>query len=205
MKKTTALILILSSLVGSLLLQGCATKGQRAALYDFGTMQNTGSEQALPALPPISIAEIQAPAWLDNTHMFFRLNYANEQQPRPYAYSRWTMPPAQLFSQRIKSRLAQAGGAVLPTTAGIVNTPVLRLEADNFMQLFESAEKSTVRIELRATVSQGSRFIGQKSFIKQLLAPTADASGEAAAMSLASDAAIEDIAAWLATLPLTSR
>jgi cholesterol transport system auxiliary component len=206
MKKTIPAILAMLALSAAALLSGCATKTDSIALYDFGPLHAARQAQAdlaLPALPPISVADIGTPAWLDTTTMFFRLSYANEQQPRPYANSRWTMPPAQLFAQRLKSRIAQAGGAALSASDGALNVPVLRIEADDFMQQFDAPERSNGQIGLRAALFNGRTLIAQKSFVKQAPAPSADAAGGARALAAASDAIINEMMSWLASVPST--
>ena len=134
--------------------------------------------------------------------IYFRLAYANEQQPRPYASSRWAMPPAQLFGQRLKSRLAQAGGVVLAAADGAINVPLLRVEADDFTQIFSSPAQSGAHIALRASVFDGRALVAQKSFMHQAPAPSPDAAGGAKAMVAASDAVITDMMGWLASLTL---
>ena len=198
-------------------LSGCATRPDAATLYDLGPLRAepaakdatagttggaSGTLAALTRLPALSVAEINAPAWLDSPLMFFRLNYANDQQPRAYANSRWTMAPAQLFGQRLKSRLAQAGGIVLPAADGATNVPLLRIEADDFTQTFDSPAHSGAQIALRATIFNARTMTAQKTFIKQVPAPSADAAGGARALAEASDALIADMIAWLAALPL---
>lgn len=190
-----------------ILLPGCSAIGrpEAAALYDLGplhTRQDQTASAALPALPPISIAGVQVPVWLDTSMMFYRLHYANSQQPRPYSQARWTMTPAQLLTQQLKSRIAQAGGAALSASDGAVGVPVLRIEADDFTQHFDSPGQSTGRIALRASVYRGRTLVAQRSFVQQAPSPSADAAGGAAALAAASDAVIADIILWLSGLPL---
>jgi cholesterol transport system auxiliary component len=192
--------------LAGLLLAGCTTPSKTDAptsIFDFGGLRPAPGQPALPAGRPISVAEIHTPSWLDSTAMFYRLSYANEQQPRPYAHSRWSMPPAQLFSQRLKDRIAQAGGAPLSAADGAVNVPVLRMEAVDFMQTFEAPGASFAQVAVRAAVFQGRTLIAQKSFLQRAPAPSADAAGGAKAFSDASDAMIADMIAWLAALPPT--
>jgi cholesterol transport system auxiliary component len=207
MKKTLRLLLSVLIAFNGALLAGCATTGQSDPLYDLGMLRNVQSAQpaALPALPPVSIAEIRSPSWLDNTLMFYRLSYANDQQPRPYASSRWAMPPAQLLAQRLKSRIAQAGGAALPAADGAVNVPVLRIEADDFTQVFETPGQSVAQVALRAALFNGRALVAQKNFVKQVPAPSADAAGGARALAIASDAVITDMMMWLSALPPAAR
>lgn len=202
--RSTAISLtwITTALLATNLLVGCATKNATPqTLYDLGPLRaQTGATVVVPA--PVSVAEVAAPVWLDSDMIFFRLAYANDQQPRPYATSRWTMPPAQLFGERLKARIAQAGGTALSATDGAINVPLLRIEMDDFTQNFDSAAQSVVRVSLRASVYDVRTLIGYKSFVRQAPAPTADASGGAQALAAASDAAIGDLMAWLAGLPL---
>lgn len=195
--------LVVIAISGCALLGAGTTKSEPPALYDLGTLHVAPSGSTAPAgVPPLSIAEVNTPAWLDSPMMYFRLAYANEQQPRPYAASRWAMPPAQLFGQRLKSRLAQAGGVVLSAADGAANVALLRIEADDFTQVFDGPGQSSARIALRATVFEGRTLVAQKSFLQQAPAPSPDAAGGARALMAASDAVITDMMAWLAALPL---
>ena len=182
------------------LLSGCAgTPPADMDLYDLGPLKTGTASSSLPA---ISIADIRAPAWMDSQMMFYRLNYANDLQPRPYSASKWTMPPAQLFEQRLKASLARAGGVVVSASDGAINLPVLHLEADDFSQTFASAGSSTVHVSIRASLFDGRVLRAQKNFVKQVPAASADAKGGAAALAAASDAIISEVGAWLAALPL---
>lgn len=189
-------------LTAGLLLTGCAgTPPSSMDLYDLGplrTQQVAGNNTPLPA---ISVADIQAPAWMDSQMMFYRLDYANDLQPRPYSASKWTMPPAQLFEQRLKSVLARSGGIVVSASDGAINLPILHLAADDFSQSFESAGQSSVQVAIRASLFDGRVLRAQKMFIKRMPAASADAKGGAAALAAASDAIISEVGTWLATLP----
>ena len=187
-------------LIASVLLAGCASEAQHATLLDLGP-QRTQASAASNNLPAVSVAEIHAPAWLDSQMMYYRLDYANDLQPRAYANSRWTMPPAQLFVQRFKSGWSRSGGVVIAAADGAINVPILRLEADEFSQHFESAGKSYGEVAVRASLFDGRILRAQKMFVQRVPASTADAQGGAAALAAASDAVITDMSTWLATLP----
>jgi cholesterol transport system auxiliary component len=190
--------------VAAMLLSGCASvsRTDSPALYDLGPLRAQAATPALSALPTISVAEIGVPNWLDRPTMFYRLNYANDQQPRPYAQARWTMPPAQLLQQHLKARIAQTGGAVLSTSDGAVNVPVLRIEADDFTQSFSAPGQSAGLVGLRASVFKGRALVAQRSFNREAPAPSPDANGGARALAAASDAAIADMIKWLGSLDL---
>ena len=200
MKKivAAAALLLVMTLFG-----GCATmRPESATLYDLGPLREQSAASALPALSPIRIADVSVPAWLDSNLMFFRLEYANSQQPRPYAQARWTMTPAQLLLQQIKSRIAQAGGIVLSASDGASGVPLLRIEADDFTQNFSAPGQSSGRVALRASVFKGRTLVAQKTFRKEAPAPAPDAAGGASALAAASNAAIAELITWLNTLGL---
>jgi cholesterol transport system auxiliary component len=187
-----------------LTLSGCAVSEPpaRSQAYDLGPLSRKDAAADTPRLPALSVAHIDAPSWLDSTRMFYRLAYANEQQPRQYSGSRWITPPAQLFEQRLKSWIGQEGNMVLSASAGAMRVPVLQIEVDEFTQIFESPAQSAAHVTVRAAVIQNRILIAQQTFMKKLPAPTADAPGGVRALADASDAVIADMMRWLAQLPL---
>jgi cholesterol transport system auxiliary component len=203
---------VFAVLLVSVLQAGCAIRAPAPVLYDFGplTIGNgpppasrlSGTRPHQVRLPALSVAEVQTPAWLDGPMMFYRLSYANIQQPYPYAGSRWSMTPAQLLGQRLKARIAQEGGTVLSPLDGAVQLPVLRLDTDEFIQIFESPTASVVVLSLRASVFQGQRLISQRQFSQQVHATTPDAAGGARALATASDSIITDIISWISDIGL---
>ncbi|CAN5210870.1 hypothetical protein BH11PSE11_BH11PSE11_08990 [soil metagenome] len=204
MKKITQPVRVIVLSLAFAVLAACASKSAPPhSLFDLGPARAAPAANPQTGnLPALSIAEVNAPAWLDSQFMYFRLAYSNEQQPRPYATSRWTMPPAQLFGQRLKSRLAQGGSAVLAASDGALNVPLMRIDADEFIQNFDTPGSSSAQIAIRASVFNGRTLVAQKSFLQQASAPSADAAGGAKAFSVASDALISDMMTWLASLPL---
>lgn len=183
-----------------LLLAGCATPPAPQALYDLGPLPATGNV-AIP-LPALSIATASSSPFLDSPRMVYRLTYANSQQPQQFAGSRWTMAPAQLIEQRLKARLGQAGSAVLAGADGALNVPLMRVDVDDFVQVFATPTSSTGQATLRVAVFNGRLLLAQKSFMKQRPAASADAAGGARALADASDALITDVIGWLRSLNL---
>lgn len=191
---------LIALLLACLLFSGCTSmKKPQPGLFDLGLAPPAAT---IPALPPLALADVDTPEWLDSPAIFYRLNYASQHQPRPYANSRWSMPPAQLFAQRLKSRIVQGGGTLLSASDGAVGVPVLRLEAGEFSQVFTSADQSDGLVAMRLSVLDGRRLLGQKSFLRRAPAPSADVEGGVAALAAASDAVINDMLQWLASLGL---
>ena len=204
-------------------LTGCAlpTAPARPAVYDFGATAPSSAPAGLVNAPMARIApaalivgEIEASPALESTAMLYRLAYANPQQLRPYAQARWSMPPAQLLRQRLRARLGESyallnagdrliGSAPATGTAAPSRPPLsLRLELEEFSQLFDTPQQSTGLLRLRATLTQasptGEQLIKQRTFTLQRPAPTPDAPGGVQALTEASDAVGVEVEAWVA-------
>lgn len=192
-------------------LAGCSAlpdRPSRPTLYDFGPGAMTAEPQDRRAsLPPIALDEIETAGVADTAAVLFRLQYADAQQLQPYAQSRWSIPPAQLVRQRVREHLGQRR-AVLSTDdivsqqrIGDAAPRILRLQLEEFSQVFRSTTDSVGVIRLRATLvenaPQGERLVGQRTVVVQRPAPTADAPGGVKALTAATDAAAEELSAWL--------
>ncbi len=201
MKNSNLLLALVATLL-AFTLAACATRGQGSSVhYDLGpTRVQQENQPPLSATPPFLLTEVHATYWLDNTMMHYRLAYANDQQTRSYANSRWNMPPANLFEQRFKARISAAGGTVLPAMDGTREGILLRLELDDFSQQFDSADRSVAQVALRVSAFKGGVLLGQKTFRQISPAPSADAAGGAKALTAATDRVIADAIAWLAEM-----
>lgn len=191
----------------TLLLSACASNTPVSRQqYDFGPLPvvaNAVSPSNPAGLPlQISLADINAPAALDSNAMLYRLQYDNVQQLKPYAQHRWSMSPSALLAQRLKAQIAAGDGHILSTSDGTSQWPLLRIDLDEFAQIFTSASSSYAAIDVRASVFKGRLLIGQRRFVQHLPAATADAPGGAKAMQQASDALIADLRQWIQGLPL---
>ncbi len=195
-----------------LVLGGCALpdKPTRASMYDFGPgvlVTQPAARQA--ALPPLAIEDIATSGGaLDNMAVLYRLGYDDAQQLRPYSRARWSMPPAQLVHQRLREKLSQrravfrAGSSLALNRGQSAVLPYkLRLELEEFSQLFTAPDASVGLIRLRATVvevtSSGEKLMGQRNVVVQRPAASADAPGGVRALTEATDAAIDELDQWL--------
>lgn len=215
MKKNILLIAVVAAATA---LAGCASKGPQPTSYDFGPMgaplpaaslapsaagsNGTNGTAAMAAgIPALVVSDVSGPASLDTQRMYYRLMYADARQSRPYAYNNWSVTPLQLMSQRLKARIAQSGVKVVSTTDAAGGLPLLRLEADEFSQNFDSATQSSASITLRASVFRNHKLVDQRTFSRTARAPSADAAGGASALAESTDGIAADILAWLATMP----
>ncbi len=198
-------------LFAALALAGCGVlhTPPRPVVYDFGpgavvAPPSTNSPTtSAPVLAPIALAGVQAASALDTTAVLYRLTYSDAQQLRPYALARWSMPPAELVQQRLREQLGQRRAVLNPMDGVASAAPALtlRLELDEFSQLFEAPDKSTGLLRLRATLAQttatGETLLAQRSFVAQRPSPSADAAGGVKALAAATDAAVGEIELWV--------
>lgn len=188
-----------AALCAALVAAGCSLAPVRpvAARYDFGPL---AVAQAAPRLSqPVVVADVGAPSWLDTSAMLYRLAYQDAAQPRAYADSRWVAPPAALLTAQLRARLAAADPAGVLTPGDGARAPlVLRVELQEFTQVFETPAKSVAQLALRATLLRDGRLIAQHTIVARVPAATPNAAGGAAAFAAASDRAISAIVGWVA-------
>jgi cholesterol transport system auxiliary component len=175
----------------------------RPAVYDFGPGALTAPATTRPALPSIVLQEVEAPPALDSAAVLYRLAYSDAQQLRPYAQARWSMPPAQLVRQRLRESLSLKRAVVNPGESMVPLT--LRVELQEFSQLFDTTQASSGLVRLRATLTEAKggadRLVAQQVFVAQRPAASADAPGGVRALMAATDAAVEEIGTWLEQQP----
>jgi cholesterol transport system auxiliary component len=207
MKKTAIPICSIRSkslLLGLVMsLAGCATQRPEGAVkvYDFGPAPLQAAATTRQAnLATVVLFDPQASPVLEGNAVLYRLTYADAQQLKPYALTRWSMPPAQLIGQRLRQQLGVQRAVVAPGEAAAQLN--LRLVLEEFSQVFDSPADSHGLLRLRATLTQrnaGSEtLLAQRSFVVQQPAPTPDAVGAVRALTAASDQMAVQIEAWLA-------
>ena len=206
MNPTMKHFFLCSCVCAAALLSGCSTtKAPGNTTFDFGPTAPLAQAAGTPAMPvmpfgAVVVTDVTGSAALDNERMYYRLNYADALQARTYAQSRWSATPLQLVSQRLKTRVAQAGIKVLSTTDASVGVAILRTEIDDFTHSFDSSSQSHGQLMLRASLFQGHKLVDQKTFSRKTPAASADAAGGARALAASTDAVAADIVAWISTL-----
>ncbi len=192
-------------LLAAAVLGGCATPRTNSAMvYDFGPgalVQEPANR--LAPLPALVLADVQSHQGLDSTAVLYRLIYSDLHVLQPYAHARWSMPPAQLLGQQLRSALG-ARRAVLSAQEGVLppaGALVLRLELVEFSQLFETPQSSHALLRLRATLSQpspgGEAWIAQRELVVRHPSVSADAAGGVRALAGAAAGAVEQLDQWV--------
>lgn len=190
-------------------LAGCKALPEKPAqqtMYDFGVAA-AGTPATAPARPALLLPEVEAGGALETHSLLYRLAYEDPHQLRPYAYARWSAPPGELLRQRLRDVLGRerpvldSSAAAALSRRGGSAPPVLRIALEEFSHLFDSPTASRGILRFRATLLEntggGERLVAQRSFEVQRPAPSANAAGGVRALTAATDAAAQELAAWL--------
>ena len=183
-------------------LAGCA--GNQAAFanvrYDLGPAPQQVATSG--PMPVVKVLDVTAPATLTSDKLIYRLSYADAQQTASYANSRWTMTPSELLTQRLRDALSQRG-TVLTGSDG-VSAPVLKVDLNEFEQVFDSQTQSHGEVTARATLIHRGKVLAQRTFVASAPASSADAAGGAQALAAASDDLVAQITTWLGAQALVA-
>lgn len=205
--RTAGLLLIVAALSAC---SSLPTPPKEQLRYDLG-LAPVAAAPVASKLPPLTVADVQAGVLAESSNnMLYRLAYANAQELRPYQQARWAQPPAQLVQQRLRLLLA-AQRPLLGSLDNVVAnaqqqpTALLKVEIEDFSQIFDSERNSRGVVQLRATLmgmdAKGSNILlGQRAFTAQVPATSADAAGGAKAIATAADQALAELNSWLVGL-----
>lgn len=163
----------------------CSLLTKPSAVHDLGyPYTNIPSEATtLPEQPPVTV---DAPKWLTDTHIRYRLLYATPTQVRFYSLDRWIAPPSELFEQLLNNSEKQ--------------WPIpVNIKLQVFEQQFDSAGKAKVVMHFTATtVPDDNKHQAQKrEFNLQLPCPTPDAKGAVTGFNVLTKQAVDKIHTWL--------
>jgi cholesterol transport system auxiliary component len=170
---------------------GAGTKSvSNVAYYDLGAVQPAPNNRIVGSLRSIDVFAV---SWLDSPAMQYRLLYSANQRRQNYAESRWVAPPPQLLGHALKKRMLSGEGT---------GACRLRVDLDEFLQVFDSAKSSQASIEARVQLvaPAGGEILARRSFSLSRPAASADAAGGVAAMGQAVEALSTELHDWLGGL-----
>jgi len=169
---------------------GSAKSVSNVAYFDLGAVQSAPNNRIVATLRTIDVFAV---SWLDTSAMQYRLLYAANQRRQNYAESRWAGTPSELLGHALRKRMLSgtAGGACR-----------LRVDLDEFLQVFDSAKESRALLEARVQLiaPAGGEVLVRRSFSLSRPAASADAGGGAAAMAGAVEALSTELHDWLGGL-----
>ena len=197
MRSAITMLLLLSLAACSL---GPAQK-DAAPAYDLGAPPVAAAGQAR-IRASLLVHAVAAPSWLDSYAIVYRLNYQDAARQLTYANSRWAAPVATLLTQRLRAQLAAASDVGILSVADSARADyALRVELDDFSQVFDSAEASRGVIVARASIVNVARrtLHAQKTFAIAKPAASANAEGGVRALAGGSAELVDAVVAWAAT------
>lgn len=197
MYKRTALILLLSSLLGACALHSSQTWSN----YGLQQQPVQSPERGRPIRGTLRIATLGAPSWLNTRDMYYQLDYHNRNQVSAYSRSRWLAPPPTMLAAVLVEQLSRARlwQAVVGSRTDILADYTLYLHLNRFQQIFKTPNQSYGLIVVRASLidDHDDSAIAQKEFHFEVRAPTSDAIGGVTAMSHASHDLAVAVEKWL--------
>jgi cholesterol transport system auxiliary component len=170
------------------------------ATFDFG-LPYAAPVQAGSIRGTILVPEVASPEWLDSPAIVYRLAYDDAARTRIYSRSRWAAPPPSLVTQRLRAAVALASGGLLVQPQDAVRADwVLRVDLEEFSQVFEVPDKSRAYVRMRATLIRATErgVVAQRTFGTERTAASADAVGGAKALASGADELVDAIVAWVA-------
>jgi cholesterol transport system auxiliary component len=175
-------------------------KRDAAATYDLAALPASAAGQ--PRIrASLLVHAVAAPSWLETYSIVYRLNYQDAARQLTYANSRWAAPAAALLTQRLRAQLAAASdGGILGVADSARADYALRIELEDFSQVFDTAAASRAVIVARASIVNVTRrtLQAQKTFTIEKPAPGANAEGGVRALTAASGELIDAVVAWTA-------
>lgn len=153
------------------------------ALHDFGLPASTAA-----AAIPVE-ASVSAPAWLDDTAIYYRLMHSDPTQLCAYADHRWLAPPAQLLQARLRGAFANG-------------SPHYRLEVRllDFEQIFDTAQSAHISLRAQASLRDLSNgtTVGEQMFtVTQSTSP--DVQGAVSGDAQAANELLARLEQWVHT------
>lgn len=164
--------------MGVCMLAACGSLPKAAATYsvhDFGPLDSAAMR---PVPFPIRNLEVVPAPWLASNAIQYRLTYAQPTRRQFFLESRWAAQPAQLMEVAIKRSMKANQTAV--ATSGCR----LRIELDEFAQVFDAEGMSRGVVEARAVLlaPRTDQLIASQGFAITRPARSADAVGGVVAL-----------------------
>jgi cholesterol transport system auxiliary component len=183
-------------LLAALLLSACvggAGNSVPSVTYDFGLPV---ARLAVGGTWPGLSLEVRSPSWVDSTNVDYRLAYADPLTRRQYVGSRWAGAPAQLIAQRLRQQLG-----VVSATANSATDCLIRVELQEFSQVFDSPQSSRGVLTASVSLIDGKRrVVAERLAVIDKPALGADASGGVQALVAASTEFGRLLSDWLLEL-----
>ncbi|MDD5266780.1 MAG: hypothetical protein PHO08_06595 [Methylococcales bacterium] len=167
---------------------GCSVSPKQPVLHDFGlpvlnSMNKSGQRSS-------SSITVDAPTWLWDNRIRYRLLYTSPTQVGFYALDLWIAPPPELFEQLLISSGKNWNYSL-----------IIRLQ--EFEQQFDSHDRARVvlRFSVEAHAEGNNKKAGTQEFYLERSTATPDAAGAVSGFVKLTQQAADRIQGWLTGLP----
>lgn len=193
-----------SVLVLALMLSGClGGLGKETPAVTNYVLEDlrVGTEKVAADPRSLLVLDTSATGFYDNENLVYSRAPGTRGQ---YQYARWTERPGKRFSDLLQKRLATQSGFASVTTAGGQVRGDLLLDTE-LSEFYHEAATSpgSVRVQLRAELIElkTRKLLGRQWFERTVPISSFDAAGAAKGFNQATTGVLDDVVAWLATLP----
>jgi cholesterol transport system auxiliary component len=184
---------------------GCAACAPQPAPWpDNYRLTVSRSEPAAraPAFPgtTLRLATLRGPFTVAGQDLFYSLRYRSPVHVARYSQARWAAPPGGMIGSAVEDWLGRSGhwGAVLgPDDSGSADY-ILRLEIQEFMQVFPAPRESRAVLAVRAVLQKpGGKDPAQRRFAYHRPTDGVDAEAAAAGLNRNLQRLCGDLERWL--------
>lgn len=192
-----------------LMLAGCGHIASRQSFPEQYTLTVPAPSAALKSTSSggaernatLQVARIEVAPWLQETELFYRLDYRHDNRIAAYAQSDWVAEPARLLEPIIRTAIASdsAWRAVTGPTDPAHAEFGLHIRLDDFSQHFASPQQSEGVLDATTTLvdNRNGNAVAQRHFHIQAAAPTPDAAGGVEALNQAAAQFTAELEQWL--------
>ena len=191
----------------ALLLGGCLGLGKETPEVVNYVLEDLAAptQKSAPTDPrSLLVLDTTARGFYDNENLVYSRAPGTRGQ---YQYARWTERPGKRFSDLLQKRLAAQSGLASVAVAGGQVRGDLVLDTD-LSEFYHDAATSpgSVRVQLRAELIdlKTRKLIGRQWFERRVPVSSYDSAGAAKGFNQATTGVLDDLVAWLATLPKDS-
>jgi cholesterol transport system auxiliary component len=159
---------------------GCSVTAKQPAVHDFGLPASTATQGR-------ASVTVNAPTWLWDNRIRYRLLFASPSQVRFYGLDRWIASPPELLEQLLTLSVQAQGYAL-----------IIRLQ--DFEQQFDAPDRARVVLHFSVEAYLDNKKIGKQEFYLQQPTKTSDAAGAISGFTALAQQAGGKIQGWLAGL-----
>ncbi|MFZ2171292.1 MAG: hypothetical protein WAW61_16850 [Methylococcaceae bacterium] len=184
MKHLSIGLLLFSTLMSG---TGCSVSSRQPVMHDFGLPVSTSAYKSKQGNNPV--INVDAPTWLWEDRIRYRLLYASPTHVDFYTLDRWVAPPPELFEQLLIS-------------SGKIRNHSLIIWLLDFEQQFDAPDRAHVilRFSVEAYSRDPDKKINSQEFYLEQPTTTPDASGAVRGFAHLTRQAADRIQVWLAGL-----